>query len=562
MDGIACREVSSGEELGGAGDDAVDDRGVEERGSVAELVVLAAGHLAEDAAHDLARTRFGQARRELHAVWAGDVANLGVDLDADFLAQCRDASGVAGQGAVFEDHISVDRLTLDGVRVANDGALGHGRMRIDGVLNLGGAKAVTAHVDHVVDAADDAEHAVGVAPGPVAGEVLAFEGTEVDVAAPLVVAIGGADHGRPRAIDAEVALGLPFQDVAVAVHQHGADAGQGIPGMGRLHGAVRSEAADEDPAGLGLPPGIDQRTTAAANRVVVPLPSLLVDGLSHRSDDLERRQVVALCEAGLASHEGADGGGCGVELVDFELLAHLPESGGRRGCGHALKHDRGRPTEQRAVHDVAVAGDPADVGRAPIDVAGLILEHVGEAVAGIHHVAPASVDHPLGLARAARGVEDEEQVLGVHGLGRAISGHLGQRLVKPHITAAVPLDVFAGVADNQVGGDRWAFGEGLVHDGFEGEPFGAALHAVAGDHAHGSGVLDAVGQAPRREAGKDHAVHRADAGAGEHSNGQFRHHRQVKRHAVALLYPARLEHIGKAADPVVQLCIGDGHGVV
>ena len=96
--GIAWPEVSSAEEFCGASDDAVDDRGVEECGGVAELVVLAAGHLAEDAAHDLARARFGQARRELDAVWAGDVADLGVDLDADFLAQGRDAFGACRAG--------------------------------------------------------------------------------------------------------------------------------------------------------------------------------------------------------------------------------------------------------------------------------------------------------------------------------------------------------------------------------------------------------------------------------------------------------------------------------
>ena len=271
---------------------------------------------------------------------------------------------------------------------------------------------------------------------------------------------------------------------------------------------------------------------------------------------------MALGKAGLASHERPNGGGRGVELVDLELLADLPEAGGRRVCGHPLEHDRGRPIEQRAVNDVAVSGDPADVGGAPIDVAGLVLEHVGEAVSGIHHVTTASVDHPLRLARAARGVEDEQQVLGVHGLGWTVARNGGQGLVEPNVAVGGPLDVFAGVADHQVGGDRGAFGEGLVHDGFEGEPFGATLHAVAGDHANGACVLDAVCEAARREAGKDDAVYRTDAGAGEHSNGQFRYHWQVKRHAVALLYPARLEHIGKAADPVVQLRVGDGHGVV
>ena len=262
---------------------------------------------------------------------------------------------------------------------------------------------------------------------------------------------------------------------------------------------------------------------------------------------------MALGKTGRTCHQGADGRRSGVELVDLELFADLPEAGRRRIRGHALKHDRGGPVEQRAVDDIAVSGDPADVGGAPVDVVGLVLEYIGEAVARIHHIASTSMDHPLGLARAARGVEDEEQVLGIHGLGRTVAGNGSERLVEPHITAGVPLDVFAGVADHQVGGHRRAFGEGLVDHGFQGQPLGAALHAVAGDHADGSGVLDAVGQAARGEAGKDHAVHRADAGAGQHRHGELRHHGQIERHAVALLHPAQLEHIGKAANAAVQL---------
>ena len=126
----------------------------------------------------------------------------------------------------------------------------------------------------------------------------------------------------------------------------------------------------------------------------------------------------------------------------------------------------------------------------------------------------------------------------------------------------VPLDVFAGVANDKVGGDRGAFGEGLVHDRLQGQPLGAALHAVAGDHAHGSGVLNAVGQAARGEAGEDHAVHRSDAGAGQHRHSELRHHGQVKRHAVALPHPTAFQHIGKSAHPAVQLRVGDRHGAV
>ena len=129
--------------------------------------------------------------------------------------------------------------------------------------------------------------------------------------------------------------------------------------------------------------------------------------------------------------------------------------------------------------------------------------------------------------------------------------------MQPDVAALRPLDGLAGVADDEVGGDRRAFSEGLVDDGLEAEPLGAALHAVAGDDAHRTGVLDAVGKAAGGEAGEDHAVHRANAGASEDRHGQFRHHGQVQRHPVALLHPARLEHVGQAAYAVQQLGVGD-----
>ena len=67
-------------------------------------------------------------------------------------------------------------------------------------------------------------------------------------------------------------------------------------------------------------------------------------------------------------HQRADGGGGGVEDVDLELLHDLPEPVQLRIGGYALEHDRGGAVGQRSVDDVAVPGDPADVGGAPVDV--------------------------------------------------------------------------------------------------------------------------------------------------------------------------------------------------
>jgi acyl-CoA synthetase (AMP-forming)/AMP-acid ligase II len=77
-----------------------------------------------------------------------------------------------------------------------------------------------------------------------------------------------------------------------------------------------------------------------------------------------------------------------------------------------------------------VAGDPADIGGAPEDVAVVVVEDVLMGHRGIDEVAAGGVHDALGLAGGAGGVEDEERVFGVHlldrgnrslGLGSAIS---------------------------------------------------------------------------------------------------------------------------------------------
>ena len=72
------------------------------------------------------------------------------------------------------------------------------------------------------------------------------------------------------------------------------------------------------------------------------------------------------------AHEGADGRGRGVEDVDLVPVDDAPEAVRLREVGRAFVHQAGRAVLQRAINDVAVAGHPADIGRAPVDV--LILQ--------------------------------------------------------------------------------------------------------------------------------------------------------------------------------------------
>ena len=70
-------------------------------------------------------------------------------------------------------------------------------------------------------------------------------------------------------------------------------------------------------------------------------------------------------------------------------------------------------------------------------------------------------------------------------------------------------------------------------------------------------VLDAAGERIRREAAEHDGMDGADARAGEDRVGRFRNHRHVDGDAIALLDVAVAQHVGEAADFVVQFAKGD-----
>jgi hypothetical protein len=76
------------------------------------------------------------------------------------------------------------------------------------------------------------------------------------------------------------------------------------------------------------------------------------------------------------THQRADGRWRGVEDVDLVLVAPRPRNGPARIGRHAFEHQRGRAIGERPIDDVAVAGDPAHIGRAPVDVAVVIIEDI------------------------------------------------------------------------------------------------------------------------------------------------------------------------------------------
>jgi hypothetical protein len=79
-------------------------------------------------------------------------------------------------------------------------------------------------------------------------------------------------------------------------------------------------------------------------------------------------------------------------------LDHLPEPTWIREVRSAFVHEARGAARERPVDDVAVASDPADVGRAPVEISLVEVEDVLARDVRPREVPGARVLDPLGLA--------------------------------------------------------------------------------------------------------------------------------------------------------------------
>ena len=135
--------------------------------------------------------------------------------------------------------------------------------------------------------------------------------------------------------------------------------------MRSIEGHGARDRGDHDGAGFGLPPGVDDRAAVAADGLAVPHPRLRIDGLSHRSQQAQRGEIMLVRPLVAPLDEGADRGRGRVEHVHLVAIDDRPEAVGLGIIRSAFVHQAGGAVLQRPVHDVAVPRDPPDVGRTP-----------------------------------------------------------------------------------------------------------------------------------------------------------------------------------------------------
>ena len=243
-------------------------------------------------------------------------------------------------------------------------------------------------------------------------------------------------------------------------------------------------------------------------------------------------------------HERTDCGWRRIEDRDAVLLDDRPESVVRRVVGHPLIHDLSGAIEKRSVHDVAVAGDPADVGGAPVHVfSGMMIEDVLEGVRHLREIPTRGVHDAFGLAGSARCVQQEQQLLGVHRFSNTRAACLRHQFVVPVVTARLHRYFVAAAANNHNVFDTWRGFERSIRMGLQRKHLTTAPTTIGRNQHFGLCIVNAVGQRLRGEPAKNDTVRRTDACTCKHCHNCFRNHRQIDIHAIARHHTESLEDI-------------------
>ncbi len=255
-------------------------------------------------------------------------------------------------------------------------------------------------------------------------------------------------------------------------------------------------------------------------------------------------------------HEGADGGGRGVEHRDAEVLHDLPEPVALGPIRRSLVHDDRGPGRQRPVDHVRVPGHPADVRGAPEDVGVAKIEDPLGRGQNAGHVAARGVDDALGPARGPGGVQCIEHVLGVHALRLAVGLSVLHDAMPPVIAALPDAQREVAALDDEDVFDRGGLEERVVGVVLQWDDASASVPAVGRNQGLRLHVVDPLCQGRRAESTEHDGVNGADASTGEHGDGQFGNHRHVDRHPIAALDPPSLQGIGEAVHLAAQVPVG------
>jgi hypothetical protein len=170
----------------------------------------------------------------------------------------------------------------------------------------------------------------------------------------------------------------------------------------------------------------------------------------------------------------------------------------------------------------------------------------------------------LRLAGGAAGVQQIEEILGVHRLGRTRDGIVAlvpHQVLQADVAALGPRHVRPGARGHHdvLHGRRPL--QGLVGVPLEGHALAAPPPLVLGDQHLAPHVVQPIGQGLGGEPAEDHGVGRSQPRAGQHGHGERGDHPHVDPDGGALADPDRAEPVGQTDHLVPETSVGDRLGV-
>ena len=168
-------------------------------------------------------------------------------------------------------------------------------------------------------------------------------------------------------------------------------------------------------------------------------------------------------------------------------------------------------------------------------------------VGGLRQVSAGGVHDALGLAGGARGVEQEQRLLGVEGLRGMVRRRLLDGVVPPQVAALGPVHVDSGSPNHQNVSHRGLVGDRLVDGILQRHRLSSPVLPVGGDHQLGLSVLHRALNADAENPPKTTGVHDAQPSTGEHRDDRLGNHRHVDGHPVARDQTELRQRVGRPA---------------
>ena len=238
-------------------------------------------------------------------------------------------------------------------------------------------------------------------------------------------------------------------------------------------------------------------------------------------------------------------------------LDHRPESPEIGEVGRAFVHEDRCAITQWTIDHITVPGDPADVGRTPVDILVVQVEDILGRQMRADEIAAGGVDNALGFAGGSAGIENEQRVFAVHGFRRAFRGLVLDRIIPPDIPTGLHHDIVACPFEDNHLLDQGCLGQCFIDVGLQRNHLPTAESAVGRNDVMGLSILHPVQNRLAGETAEDDAVRSPDQRARQHRHNRFGHHGHVDRDAVALADALLAKAIGKLRHHLAKLAVGD-----